>query len=106
MDRVAIAAALREIGTRLQMQRQSPHRARAYKKGAEALDALERNVASLIREGSLTEMPGIGSALARTITELAQTGLTFVEGSPHPLALRIGLCQFLLQPLAFALLGA
>ena len=76
MDRVAIAAALREIGTRLQMQRQSPHRARAYRKGAEALEALNRSLSALIRERTLTEIPGIGSALARTITELAQTGRT------------------------------
>lgn len=76
MDRLAVAAALREIGTRLQLQGQSPHRARAYKKGAEALEAVERSLSALIREGSLTEIPGIGSALARTITELAQTGRT------------------------------
>lgn len=76
MDRLAVAAALREIGMRLQMQGQSPHRARAYKKGAEALEVLDRSLAALIREGSLTNIPGIGSALARTITELAQTGRT------------------------------
>jgi len=76
MERFAVAAALREIGARLQMQGQSPHRARAYKKGAEALEALDRRLAILIREGSLTEIPGIGSALARTIAELAQTGHT------------------------------
>lgn len=76
MERLAVAAALREIGARLQMQGQSPHRARAYKKGAEALEALDRSLAALIRDGSLTDIPGIGSALARTITELAQTGRT------------------------------
>lgn len=76
MERLAVAAALREIGARLQMQGQSPHRARAYKKGAEALETLDRSLAALIHEGTLTEIPGIGSALAHAITELAQTGRT------------------------------
>ena len=73
-DRLAVAAALREIALLLQMKGGSPHRWRAYDKGARALESLERDLMAMTRAGQLTEIPGIGPGLARTITELVETG--------------------------------
>src|SRR4029079_14952647 len=78
MDRFAVAAALREIALLLDMQGQGPRRARAYQKGAQAIEALERDLGTMVRERLLTQIPGIGDALARTITELVETGHTAV----------------------------
>lgn len=77
-DRFAVAAALREVALLLEVQGGSPHRARAYEKGARAIEALNRDLAVMTKRGQLTEIPGIGDALARTITELVETGHTGV----------------------------
>src|SRR6185295_11135591 len=78
MDRMAVAAALREIALLTDMQGQGPHRARAYLKGAQSIEALERDLAALVKERLLTQIPGIGDTLARTITELVETGRSAV----------------------------
>jgi DNA polymerase (family X) len=74
MDRLAVAAALREIAVLLEVQGSSPHRVRAFEKGARAVESLNQDVAVLSRQGRLKEIPGIGDTLARTITELVETG--------------------------------
>ena len=58
----------------LRLSGENPYRARAYETGADALDALEGDVAALASEGRLTDVPGIGPSLAATITELLHTG--------------------------------
>jgi DNA polymerase (family 10) len=74
MDRLEVARALREIGVLLELQRGNPFKARAYERGARALEALRADLAPLVAEGRLTELPGIGAALAGTIRELHLTG--------------------------------
>lgn len=75
---MAVAAALREIAFLTDMQGQGPHRARAYLKGAQSIEALERDLATMVKERTLTQVPGIGDTLARTITELVETGRSAV----------------------------
>jgi DNA polymerase (family 10) len=74
MDRLAIARALREIGLLLELQGGNPFKARAYERGARALEALGADLDPLVAQDRLTELPGIGSALAGTIRELHLTG--------------------------------
>jgi DNA polymerase (family X) len=74
MDRLAIARALREIGLLLELQGENPFKARAYERGARALEALGADLGPLVAENRLTELPGVGSALAATIRELHLTG--------------------------------
>ena len=74
MDRFEIAKALREIGLLIETQGGSPFRARAYARGARALESLNADLGPLIDEERLTEIPGIGPALASTISELHHTG--------------------------------
>jgi DNA polymerase (family 10) len=74
MDRLAIARLLREIGLLLETQGGSPFKARAYERGARALETLGSDLGSLIAQNRLTDVPAIGPALAATIREIHQTG--------------------------------
>jgi DNA polymerase (family 10) len=74
MDRLAIARQLREIGLLLELQGENPFKARAYERGARALEALAADLGALVAQDRLTDIPGIGRALAGTIRELHRTG--------------------------------
>lgn len=74
LDRFAIAGALREISALMALQGGKRFHARAYERGAQALEATQLAVGELVREGRLQELPGIGAALASVITELNETG--------------------------------
>ncbi|OGO35305.1 MAG: hypothetical protein A2W35_07420 [Chloroflexi bacterium RBG_16_57_11] len=52
----------------------------AYRKAADSLNSLDRDVNDVYREGNLTEIPGVGKAIAEKIDELLSTGrLEFLE---------------------------
>jgi len=52
----------------------------AYRKAADSLANLGRDVNVIWREGNLTEIPGVGKAIAKKIDELLTTGhLSFLE---------------------------
>src|SRR3972149_5869285 len=46
----------------------------AYRKAADSLNALSREASELWQEGKLTEIPGVGKAIAEKIDELLSTG--------------------------------
>jgi len=73
-DRLAIAQALREMATLLEVAGQEPFRARAYARGAEALERLDADLGRLVEDRRLTEISGIGPGLAGMISELYRTG--------------------------------
>jgi len=73
-DRFSVAAALREISLLLEVKGGNPYRARAYQRGAAAVEALAGDLGSLVAEERLTDVPGIGAALAAQIAELHRTG--------------------------------
>jgi DNA polymerase (family 10) len=52
----------------------NPYRAKAYSRAADSLAALAIPLDVLIAEGRLTEIPGVGEAIADIITKLQQTG--------------------------------
>src|SRR5262249_31800556 len=80
MDKDRVAAALAEIGTLLELQGESPFRGQAYHNGARAVEALETDLATLVAEGKLGEVRGIGETLRDKITTLVTTGrLPFLE---------------------------
>ncbi len=74
LDRSAIVLCLREIAQLLELQGASGFKARAFVRGARALEASREPVAVLVEQGRLTDLPGIGTALARQIEELHRTG--------------------------------
>jgi DNA polymerase (family 10) len=73
-DRLTIARALREMAGLLEVSGQEPFKARAYSRGAEVLERLDSDLGELVEARRLTDLPGIGPALAAMITELYQTG--------------------------------
>ena len=80
MNKHAIAAVLNETGVLLELKNENVFKVRAYHAGARALDALDEDLGTVIAEGRLQEIKGIGEALAKKISELHATGrLEFFE---------------------------
>jgi DNA polymerase (family 10) len=74
MDKHQVAAILDEIGTLLELQGESSFRCNAYHNGARAIEQLEEDLATVVREGRLSNVPGIGDTLREKITTLVTTG--------------------------------
>lgn len=74
MDKHQIARVLDEIGTLLELQGENPFRCQAYHSAARALEQLEENLDTVIAEGRLGDIRGIGSTMQEKITTLAATG--------------------------------
>ena len=70
-----IAAALKEIADRLEIQDANPFRVRAHRNAARTVGEFQRDLMSML-EGfeALPRLPGIGAVLAGKIGELALTG--------------------------------
>jgi len=80
MDKHQVASILDEIGTLLELQGEDSFRCNAYHKGAQAIEQLPEDLATVVREGRLSEVPGIGTTLREKITTLVNTGkLPFYE---------------------------
>lgn len=73
-DKLAMAAALQEIGALLELKGGEHFKARAYKLGARAVAELAEDIGTLIKENRLTFVKGIGHGLARQIQDLYTTG--------------------------------
>ena len=69
-----LAALFRTIAELLAAKRANPYRVRAYRRGAEALLALEEDVAEVARRQALEDIDGIGSELSGKIEEFLRTG--------------------------------
>jgi DNA polymerase (family 10) len=74
VDRIAIVRALRDVAMLLQLKGENAFRCRAYEVAADRLAGLSEDLKSLIAEGRLQELPGIGAALGEKIIEMATTG--------------------------------
>ena len=73
-DAATVAKTLRELAQRMELEGGNPYRARAYARAAENLSLSPEPLDRLIKEGRLTEIPGIGDAIAAVITKIYQTG--------------------------------
>src|SRR5919201_6495947 len=76
LDKAAVVRALREIGMLLEVKGENPFKVRAYEAGARALEDAQEDLPALVASRRLTELRGIGEALAQKITELHLTGRT------------------------------
>jgi DNA polymerase (family X) len=74
IDKSEVARVLREIGLFLELKGENKFRARAYETGARAVEELREDLGALIDERRLTNVQGIGPALAATIAEVWSTG--------------------------------
>jgi len=71
---IEIASLLLEIADILEIQKENTFRVRAYRKGAQALEALSEDVGAIALRGELTKIPGIGKDLATKIQECLACG--------------------------------
>ncbi len=80
LDKFAIAAALQEISSLLELKGGgvSRYKARAYQTGARAIAAVAGDIGKMIQENRLISIPGIGNALASQIKQLHLTGSSSV----------------------------
>jgi len=69
-----LAALFRSIAELLAAQRANPYRVRAYRRAADALLALDEDVAEVARRNALEDIEGIGSDLSEKIEEFLRTG--------------------------------
>ncbi len=69
-----VASIFAMIGDMLEIKGESIHRILAYRRAAETVANLPRDLNAVYEEGKLTELPGIGETLAEKITELLTTG--------------------------------
>ena len=69
-----IASLLREFGQRTALRGGNPYRAKAYMRAAENLAALSLPLDRIIKANRLTEIPGIGDAIADIIKQMYDTG--------------------------------
>jgi DNA polymerase (family 10) len=74
LDASAVAALLREFGQRSALRGGNPFRAKAYTRAADSLSALAVPLEKFIGENRLTEIPGVGKAIADIITKLYRHG--------------------------------
>lgn len=73
-DKYEIANHLRETGLLLSAKGENQFKARAYLRGAKAIEATQADIGKLIKDDMLTSIPGIGESLAKTIAEIYQSG--------------------------------
>lgn len=75
-----LAEIFRKIADMLEIKGEVIYKILAYRKAADSLDNLGRDVSEVWREGKLTAIPGVGKAIAEKIDELLSTGrLEFLE---------------------------
>ncbi|MBB4360605.1 DNA polymerase (family 10) [Bradyrhizobium sp. CIR18] len=74
LDARGVASLLREYAQRTALRGGNPYRAKAYSRAADSLAALPVALDVLIAEDQLTEIPGVGDAIADIITKLHKTG--------------------------------
>ncbi|MBJ7258192.1 MAG: DNA polymerase/3'-5' exonuclease PolX [Chthoniobacterales bacterium] len=65
---------LERIALLLELQGENPFKVRAYRNGARALELLEGDLSTLVRDTALEGIPGIGEALREKIGTLVTTG--------------------------------
>src|SRR5882757_7784743 len=74
VDTPTVVLLLREYAQRTDLRGGNPYRAKAYSRAADALAALPEPLHVLIEESRLTEIPGVGDAIADIITKLHRNG--------------------------------
>ena len=80
MTNTEIAKIFQDIADLLRLKKDNIFKIRAYEKVAKSINALPVEAEQLVKEGRLKEIPGVGEAIAKKITEMVNTGrLQFYE---------------------------
>jgi DNA polymerase (family 10) len=80
MNKKEIAKIIEEIGKILELKGENPFKVRAYYNGARIIETLDKDIYKLVETGEISEIKGIGKALADKITTLVtQNELPYYE---------------------------
>jgi len=74
MNNQQVAAVFEDIAQRLELKKDNIFKIRAYRRAARSIEELSVEVEQLAEEDKLKEVPGVGEAIAKKITELVTTG--------------------------------
>ena len=75
MKNSAIAKVFQDIADLLELKGEIPFKIRAYQKAARAIEHSPTEIEQMVKDGgNLREIPGVGEAIAKKITELVNTG--------------------------------
>ena len=74
MDKAQIIGILKDIAVFLELKGENSFKIRAYQSGARALERLEENFDTIVQEGKIASLQGIGQALALKIETLYHEG--------------------------------
>ena len=69
-----IAKVFEDIAEMLKLKKDNIFKIRAYQKAARSIGELKVEVKQLVKEDRLKEIPGVGEAIAKKLTELVTTG--------------------------------
>ena len=72
-----VATKLGEVADLLEQQAANPFRVRAYRRAAETVAGLDRDLQAIVQHGgpeALVELPNIGAGIASAIDEILRTG--------------------------------
>ncbi len=93
MRNADVAAMLNRVADLLEIRGENFFKIRAYREAVRQLDNLTSEVEDLIKEGRLTDVPGIGEAIEKKIVEYVTTGqlefLTRLEAEVPPALLEL-----------------
>ena len=80
MTNTEVAGVFRDIAELVKLKKENIFKIRAYQKAARSIEELSVEVERLVAEDKLGEVPGVGEAITKKITELVTTGrLGFYE---------------------------
>src|SRR5947209_981601 len=74
MNNGDVVAALSEIAELLELKNESSFRIRAYENASKAVSNLTEDVRTLVANGGITEIKGVGKGIAQRIEELVTDG--------------------------------
>ena len=69
-----IAAFLNELSILLELQGENAFRIRAYTNAARTFEMLEESISTMLQQGTLTSLKGVGQGLADLVDEFVRTG--------------------------------
>jgi DNA polymerase (family X) len=74
MNNSEIIKVLEDITALLELKGENVFKSRAYHKAARSIEMLSEEVSKLMNEGRLKEIPGVGEAISKKLTEMVTTG--------------------------------
>ena len=74
MKNTEIARVFQDIASLLKLKKDNIFKIRAYERVAKSIEQLPVDVEQMAREGRLKEIPGVGEAITKKLTELVTTG--------------------------------